>query len=310
MDSKEIIVGSRASSLALTQTNMVIDSLKKLFPEYTFKVKEIKTMGDKILDKTLNKIGGKGLFVKEIELALLKEEIDMAVHSMKDVPSQFPNGLEIGAITKREDERDALITKDNMLLKDLRQGAKIGTSSLRRAAQIKALREDIEIIPIRGNIQTRIGKIDELNLDGIVLAAAGIKRMGLDNNASEYLNDEQMIPAVGQGALGIEIRSNDEQMAHIVSKINDRETEYCINAERKFMEVLKGGCHVPIGAHCVVDDDTLTMVGIVASIDGNRVIKVQDKDTFDNYKLLGERIAKDILAKGGNEILKELEGDN
>jgi len=310
MERKEIIIGSRGSKLALVQSNLVINELKKHYPKLDFKIKEIKTKGDKILDKTLDKIGGKGLFVKEIETALLKGEIDFAVHSMKDVPSEFPDGLEISAITKREDVRDALVSKENIGFYDMKKGARIGTSSLRRGAQLKSLRNDIEIVPVRGNVQTRIRKIDELNLDGVILAAAGLNRLGFNDKISEFFNADDIVPAVGQGALGIETRKDNKFIKEIVSKINDDLTSLTIKAERVFMKILNGGCHVPIGAFSYVEGEKLRMIGTVASIDGERVIKVFGEDDILSYEQLGKRIAEEVLSRGGKDILNAIEGDN
>ncbi|SHJ84129.1 hydroxymethylbilane synthase [Paramaledivibacter caminithermalis] len=307
MAKKEIIIGSRASKLALTQTNIVIEELKEHYPDLNFRIKEIKTIGDKILDKTLNKIGGKGLFVKEIEAALLKGEIDIAVHSMKDVPSKFPENLEISAITKREDVRDILITKDGSGFDELKKGAIIGTSSLRRGAQLKGLRNDINIVPIRGNVQTRISKIKEMNLDAVILAAAGLNRLGLKSDISMFFDINEIVPAVGQGALGIETRKNDEFIKNIVSKINHEYTEIAIKAERTFMKILNGGCHVPIGAHAFIEDKKIKMVGLVADVNGDRIIRIFDEDDLQNYEKLGKKIAEEVLNRGGKEILDLLE---
>lgn len=307
MGRREITIGSRGSKLALIQTNIVIDELKKYYPETNFKIREIKTIGDKILDKTLSKIGGKGLFVKEIESALLKGEIDIAVHSMKDVPSKFPQSLEISAITKRADVRDVLITKEDKSLFDLKEGAVIGTSSLRRGAQLRSIRSDVEIVPIRGNVQTRIRKMKEMNLDGVVLAAAGLIRTGLENKISYFFNERDIVPAVGQGALGLETRVDDSLIKEIVSKINDKHTEIAVKAERIFMKVLNGGCHVPIGAYAFIEDGKVKMEGVVASIDGKEIIKAYDEDDIKNYEKLAEKIAVKVLNKGGREILKALE---
>ncbi|WP_432665690.1 hydroxymethylbilane synthase [Wukongibacter baidiensis] len=310
MERKEIIIGSRGSKLALVQSNLVIDELKKHYPDIEFKIKEIKTKGDKILDKTFDKIGGKGLFVKEIETALLKGEIDIAVHSMKDVPSEFPKGLEISAITKREDMRDILITKENTDFYSLKKGARIGTSSLRRGAQLKNLRNDIEIVPVRGNVQTRIRKIEELDLDGVILAAAGLSRLGLEDQISYYFNIMDVIPAVGQGALGIETREDDDFVKEMTSKINDETTSLAIKAERMFMKILNGGCHVPIGAFAFIEEEKLKMVGTVASIDGEKQIKVSGEEKISGYEELGKMIAEEVLDRGGRDILNAIEGDN
>lgn len=305
----EIIIGSRGSELALVQSNLVIEELKKYYTDISFKIKVIKTKGDKILDKTLDKIGGKGLFVKEIENALLKGEIDIAVHSMKDVPSEFPDGLEISAITKRKDARDILVSKDGKSFRELRKGAKLGTSSLRRGAQLRGLRKDIEIVPVRGNVQTRINKIQELDLDGVILAAAGLIRLGLGKEISQFFDFNDIVPAIGQGALGIEIRKDDAFIKEMVSKLNDDLTEIAIKAERIFMKILNGGCHVPVGAFAYVEKEKLKMIGLVSSIDGQNVIKVYDEDRTENYAVLGRRVAEKALARGGRDILKVIEGD-
>ncbi len=305
----EIIIGSRGSELALVQSNLVIEELKKYYTGISFKIKVIKTKGDKILDKTLDKIGGKGLFVKEIENALLKGEIDIAVHSMKDVPSEFPDGLEISAITKRKDARDILVSKDGKSFRELRKGAKLGTSSLRRGAQLRGLRKDIEIVPVRGNVQTRINKIQELDLDGVILAAAGLIRLGLGKEISQFFDFNDIVPAIGQGALGIEIRKDDAFIKEMVSKLNDDLTEIAIKAERIFMKILNGGCHVPVGAFAYVEKEKLKMIGLVSSIDGQNVIKVYDEDRTENYAVLGRRVAEKALARGGRDILKVIEGD-
>ncbi|MCG8541428.1 MAG: hydroxymethylbilane synthase [Clostridia bacterium] len=309
MARKEIIVGSRGSRLALIQSELVISELKKHYPQIDFKIKKIKTIGDKILDKTLDKIGGKGLFVKEIETALLKGEIDMAVHSMKDVPSEFPKGLQISAITKRKDVRDILITKEGNSFNELKQGAKIGTSSLRREAQLRGLRKDLNIVPIRGNVETRINKIKEMDLDGVILAAAGLIRLGLEDRISESFSPYDIVPAVGQGALGIETREDDSLIKEMVSKINDDSTSLAVKGERRFMTILNGGCHVPVGGFAYIEDEKLKMVGMVSSIDGQRIIKAYGEDEVQNYGELGSEIAEEVLSRGGREILQELEGD-
>ncbi|MFZ5969797.1 MAG: hydroxymethylbilane synthase [Bacillota bacterium] len=307
MSKKMIRVGSRASALALTQTNWVIQQLKNIFPEILFEVVEIKTIGDKILDKTLNKIGGKGLFVKEIETALLQNEIDMAVHSMKDVPTEMTEDLIIGAITERENVTDVLISKENKKLVELPYGVKIGTSSLRRAAQLLAYRPDLKIEPIRGNIATRIDKIETLNLDGVILAAAGILRMGWQDKITEYLSSDICTPAVGQGALGIQIRKNDNWMHEVVFRLNDDNVFTAVEAERSFMRELKGGCHVPIGAYAWIKEEKLKMMTVVASPDGKKIIRLEKESHRGAYIQLGIDMAKESLEKGGLEILAEAE---
>lgn len=307
MTKKKIVLGSRASELALKQTYWVIERLKEKFPQYEYEVVKIKTIGDKILDKTLDKIGGKGLFVKEIEAALLNGHIDLAVHSMKDVPTEMVEDLIIGAITDREDTRDILISKNDLSLEALPKGAKIGTSSLRRAAQLLYYRPDFVIEPIRGNIKTRMEKIETMNLDGVILAAAGIMRMGWQNQISEFISEEVCTPAVGQGALGIQIRKNDPFIKSIVRTLNNSSIEYAVKAERSFMRTLNGGCHVPIGAYAELKEDHIFMTTVIASPDGKEIIKLQDSCEKDECEALGEKMAKLSLEKGGDIILKNIE---
>lgn len=303
---RKIIIGSRESQLALTQTNWVIERLKEEFPQYDYEVVRIKTIGDKILDKTFDKIGGKGLFVKEIERALLNKQIDMAVHSMKDVPTKMIDGLMIGAITHREDMRDVFISRNGKTLKNLPNGARIGTSSLRRKAQLMAFRPDFVIEPIRGNIATRIKKMETLKLDGIILAAAGMIRMGWKDQITEFIHQDICTCAVGQGALGIEIRRNDPFIQSMVSKLNHRETEIAIKAERSFMGKLEGGCHVPIGAYGYIDHGKLHMITVIASPDGKKQIRLQNQSDLNTYEELGIKMAMESLEKGGEDILKAI----
>ncbi|MBF8983580.1 hydroxymethylbilane synthase [Lutibacter sp. B2] len=307
MNTTKIRVGSRASELALVQTNWVINELKKFFPAYEYEIIEIKTIGDKILDKTLDKIGGKGLFVKEIEAALLEKKIDFAVHSMKDVPTEMVDELMIGAITKREDVRDILISKNNIDLDQLPQNARIGTSSLRRAAQLLNYRPDLRIEPIRGNIQTRMKKMDTMNLDGVILAAAGINRMGCENKISQHIHNDICTPAVGQGALGIQIRTNDPLIQSMIWKLNDSVTEYAVKAERSFMRELKGGCHVPVGAFAYIENDRVYMNAMIGEIDGKKIIRLKDDCKLEDCEKMGIKMAIEGLTKGGKEILENME---
>jgi hydroxymethylbilane synthase len=307
MKRNKIIVGSRASELALTQTRWVIQCLKEKFTDIDFEIVEIKTIGDKILDKTLDKIGGKGLFVKEIEAALLQNEIDIAVHSMKDVPTEMTEDLIIGAITKREDIRDVLISKDGLNIANLPLGARIGTSSLRRAAQLLNFRPDLKIEPIRGNIATRIKKIEQLDLDGVILAAAGILRMGWEDQITEYISTDICIPAVGQGALGIQVRSKDQEIIDLVKELNDPAVEICVNAERSFMRELKGGCHVPIGAYAWMDGENVSMKTVVSAPDGKAQIKLEETSHPRDGEMLGINMAAKSLKQGAEEILTRIE---
>lgn len=302
---RKIVVGSRRSKLALTQTNWVIRQLKELGVPFDFEVKEIVTKGDRILDVTLSKVGGKGLFVKEIEQAMFDREIDMAVHSMKDVPSELPEGLTLGCIPKREDHRDVLISKGGLSFKELPEGAVVGTSSLRRSAQLLAVRPDLTIEPIRGNIDTRLAKLENENFDAIILAAAGLKRMGWsDDVVTEYLEPELCLPAVGQGALAIECRDDDKELLEQLQKFNDHYTAVTTTAERTFLHKMEGGCQVPIGAFATMDDDSIHLTALVGSPDGKIIYKetVQSTDPVE----AGEIAAKRLTELGAKSLIDQV----
>lgn len=300
---RKIVVGSRQSKLALTQTNWVIDRLKSLGLPYEFEIKKIVTKGDRILDVTLSKVGGKGLFVKEIEQALLDKEIDFAVHSMKDMPAILPEGLKIGAVPKRVDPRDVLISLNGLTLEQLPEGAVVGTSSLRREAQLRAFRSDLKIEALRGNIDTRLRRVQEGDFDAIILAAAGLVRMDWKGEITQYLPVELSLPAVGQGALGIECREDDEEVCALLARIHDRETEMAVTAERAFLRTLEGGCQVPIGAHAVISaDQQIHLTGLVADPQGRNIIK--DQLSGVNPEEVGQTLAELLKAKGAAEILK------
>ncbi|MDN5311923.1 MAG: hydroxymethylbilane synthase [Thermoanaerobacteraceae bacterium] len=283
--------GSRESKLALIQTNIVIEQLKRHYPDWEFEIVRIKTQGDKFLNAALGEVGGKGLFVKEIEEALFSGAIDMAVHSMKDVPSELPEGLHISAVTKREDPRDVFISMNGMRFSELATGARIGTSSLRRAVQLKTIRPDVEILPIRGNVSTRIKKMRELDLAGIVLAAAGIKRLGMEEVITEYFTPEMMVPAVGQGSLAVETRIDDE-LSELIRCINDTNTESAVKAERAFMQALGGSCKIPIGAYAEVEGNTLTLIGMV------------EKDGIINKGSISQKVS--LAEEAGIKLAREL----
>lgn len=308
---RKIIVGSRRSKLAMTQTNWVIDQLKKIGAPFTFELKEIVTKGDEILNVTLSKVGGKGLFVKEIEQAMLKKEIDIAVHSMKDMPAVLPDGLVIGTIPEREDPRDVLISKENRSLRDLPAGAIVGTSSLRRKAQILNIRPDLEIKWIRGNIDTRLKKLETEEYDAIILAAAGLSRMGWQAEVvSEYLEPSDCIPAVGQGALAIECRKDDEEILQWLAKLNCPKTNRAVQAERAFLNKIGGSCQVPVGGYAVInDEDDVVLNAFVASGNGKTIFKetVVGKDAVAVGEKAGERLMERGAGKLINEILKQLE---
>jgi len=306
---KKFIVGSRRSELAITQTNWVINQLKALNLPYEFEMKEIVTKGDKILNVTLSKVGGKGLFVKEIEQALLDGTIDFAVHSMKDMPAEMPPGLILAAVPEREDPRDCLISNQGYTIDTLPKGAKVGTSSLRRAAQMLSYRSDLQIESIRGNIQTRLKKMHTEGLDAILLAAAGIKRMGWEEKVTQYLDVDLFIPAVGQGALGIQAREEDEETLTLLKQIDHPSTKYLVTAERAFLDRLEGGCQIPIGAYARWVEDQLHLVGIVASPDGKRVIKADGTADKQNAEQLGRNVAEQCINKGADQILSYLKGE-
>lgn len=299
---RKIIVGSRRSKLAITQTKWVISKLKEINPNVDFEIKEIVTKGDKILDVTLSKVGGKGLFVKEIEDAMLKGEIDMAVHSMKDMPSVLPEGLTIGCIPEREDYRDVLISQSKKTFRELPEGAIIGTSSLRRGAQLKAIRPDVEIKWIRGNIDTRIRKLEDEDYDAIVLAAAGLHRMGWSSQiVTEYLDPDLCVPAVGQGALSIECRESDDELLALLGELDDEYTKSTVLAERAYLHTLEGGCQVPIAGHAVLSDGTITVTGLVGEPDGSVIIK--EMETGTDPQQVGITLAKKMKEQGAKEIL-------
>lgn len=287
----KLTLGTRRSKLARVQTDIVINLLKDKHNVECEKLL-IQTLGDKILNVSLDKIGGKGLFVKDIELALLEKRADAAVHSMKDVPYELPKGFEIIAIPEREDVRDVFISLNNVHFKDLRYGARIGTSSKRRGAQLKLLRPDLEIIPIRGNVQSRIEKIKKENLDGIILAAAGLKRINLEHLVTDYFTTNEMIPAVGQGALGIEVIIHNENK-RLFKDLDCYNSRICVLAERSFMKALKGDCHSTIGAYASIKDDKMHIIGIFEV--ENRLIKDEIIGPKGDYEKLGETLAEKIL---------------
>ncbi|WP_432776596.1 hydroxymethylbilane synthase [Brevibacillus gelatini] len=302
-------VGTRRSKLALTQTNWVVQKLKEIAPQAEFELHEIVTKGDRILDVTLSKVGGKGLFVKEIEQSLYDKETDFAVHSLKDMPAELPEGLVIGAIPKRVDPRDVLLSLDGKTLDELKEGALVGTSSLRRSAQLLAYRPDIQIESLRGNIDTRIRKLEEGNFDAIILAAAGLERVNYEGNISQYLPVEISLPAVGQGALAIECRADDEETLALLKQLDDEPTRLAVTAERSFLHKLQGGCQVPIGAYATVGEDKqITLTGMVGSPDGKQMFK--NTATGRDPLALGVQVAEALLAQGAGEVLAQLLREN
>ncbi|MHB0885917.1 MAG: hydroxymethylbilane synthase [Bacillota bacterium] len=300
-------VGSRESALAMRQTEWVVARLSQVHPRTRFEVVGIKTKGDKILDVSLAKIGGKGLFTKEIEAALLERRIDLAVHSLKDVPTVLPEGLTLLAITEREDPRDALVSPRGYTLVTLPRSARLGTSSLRRAAQLKHYRPDLEIIPVRGNLATRMKKMEEEGLDGLVLAAAGLHRLGWGDRVAERLPETVCLPAVGQGALAIEGRAADPAIAGLVSVLNDATTATAVAAERSFLRKLGGGCQVPIGALARCADGRVRIAGVVADVEGVEIVRGEKEGPVEKAESIGTELAAELLANGARGILARVE---
>ena len=304
MKQRKIIIGSRGSPLALWQANWVKDLLLEKHSDLNIDIKIVKTSGDKIQNMPLAKIGGKGLFVKEIEEGLLKHEVDFAVHSMKDMPISFPINLCIACVTKRENPFDALISRNGIKLADLPKGAKIGTGSLRRISQLMNYRSDLELVPLRGNLETRLNKLETEGLDAIILAAAGLIRMGWNDRITEIISPEILLPAMGQGAVGIEARKNDVDNQILLADMDDEETHYTLDAERALVRQLQGGCNVPIGAFATLDEEQITLTGLVASLDGKTLYKKKMTDIKTNAIVLGTKIGEELIAMGGDRIMQ------
>ncbi len=302
------MVGTRGSRLALWQAEWVKAQLRELAPSVEVQLRTIRTSGDKMLDAPLAGVGGKGLFVKEIEEALHRRDIDLAVHSMKDVPSVLPEGLTIACVPAREDARDALVTRDCPAFRNLPAGATVGTSSLRRQAQLLAHRGDLSIVMLRGNVDTRLRKLREGACDAIVLAAAGLIRLGWADCVTEYLPLTVSVPAIGQGALGIESRADDAWVRDVLTPLHDRTTAVEVAAERAFLARLEGGCQVPIAGHAVMEHRTVKLKGLVASLDGGRVIRDEMEGPVDEAARLGVALADRVLDAGGKQILDEVYG--
>ena len=301
-----ITIGSRGSKLALWQAEWVKKRLESHHPGLHAGIKIIKTKGDKILDVPLAKVGGKGLFVKEIEEALLSGDIDLAVHSMKDMPAEIPSGLGIGAVPERETPLDVLISRENLPFKDLKTGARIGTSSLRRASQLRHIRPDIEIVPLRGNLDTRLHKLMTDNLDAIVLAAAGVKRLNLESRITQYLEPGVMLPAAGQGALCVEIRNDDTATAAFVKPLDHTATRVVIAGERAFLNHLGGSCQIPIAAFGEMIQNRFILRGLVSDLDGQQIVADTLEGAPDRSEHIGIELAKRLLSKGAEEILNHL----
>jgi hydroxymethylbilane synthase len=310
---RTIRIGSRKSQLALVQTHWVRDELQKHFPNLTFEVTTMDTQGDRVLDVSLSKIGDKGLFTQELEDGMLQGDIDFAVHSLKDLPTRLPEGLMLGCITQREDPADALVVHEkhkDKQLHTLPQGAVIGTSSLRRLAQLRHHFPHLTFKDIRGNLNTRLRKLDEGQYDAIILAVAGLERLGMGDRVHQIIPAEISLHAVGQGALGIECRTGDTEILDLIKTLEDRTTAHRCLAERAFLRELEGGCQVPIGVNTVIEGDTLTLTGLVASLDGKILIKEVIQGTPAEAESMGTTLAKEVRSKGAQTILDEINAAN
>lgn len=300
-------IGTRESQLARLQTDAVIAHLQKAFPDLKIDIHAVSTRGDKVLNKPLAELGGRGVFVKELEEALLANEVDLVVHSLKDLPTDMPSGLTLAAVLDRDDPRDVLVSRNHVSFKDLPSGAKVATSSRRRAAQLRAIRNDLEFIDIRGNLPTRLRKQDEGLCDAMILAAAGLLRLGLSERITEYLNTSISTPAVGQAALGVQCRAGDKRIIDLLHAIDDQTVRAEVTAERAFLNELGGGCSVPIGALCSMSaDGMLTISGCVASLDGVRILRATQTARQDQAESLGKLLAEQMRGMGAGEILDAL----
>ncbi|MDA2918183.1 hydroxymethylbilane synthase [Desulfobacterota bacterium AH_259_B03_O07] len=295
-------IGSRGSKLALWQAEHIKSLIATKFPDIEIQLIPIKTTGDRLLDSPLSEIGGKGVFIKEIEDALLRDRIDIAVHSMKDLPVILPEGLRIGAVAKRDDPRDALISNGGVSFKRLKRGARIGTGSLRRKTQLLNHSPDLEIVPIRGNVDTRLRKLQNGEFDAIILAMAGMGRMGLIDEVTEAFPIDFLIPAPGQGIIAVESRESDTEINDLIKEINHYETEIASVAERSFLEAIGGDCNIPAGCYASVIDDRMKIIGFVASPDGKDMIREETEGSKINHQSLGKEVAKEILESGGEKI--------
>lgn len=304
--SQTVRIATRKSPLALWQAEFVRAELLARNPELNIELVKMVTQGDKILDTPLAKVGGKGLFVKELEQGMLQGDADIAVHSMKDVPVEFPDGLHLAVICQREDPRDAFVSNTYENIEDLPQGAKVGTSSLRRMCQLRTWRPDLEIRDLRGNVNTRLRKLDEGEYDAIILACAGLIRLGFEERISTSLDPAFSLPAIGQGAVGIESRSEDEFINNLLAPLNHAKTRTCVLAERAMNHRLEGGCQVPIGGYAELDGDTLFIRALVGRPDGTEMVRGEIEGQVADAELLGTSLAEDLLARGAEQILKDV----
>jgi len=303
MATETLRIATRKSPLAMWQAEYIKARLEAIHPDLTVELIPMVTKGDIILDTPLAKVGGKGLFVKELEVAMLEDRADIAVHSMKDVPVEFPEGLGLEVICEREDPRDAFVSNTYRQIEELPPGAIVGTCSLRRQCQLSEARPDLKIIDLRGNVNTRLNKLDNNNYDAIILAAAGLKRLDMEYRIASYIEPEQSLPAVGQGAVGIECRTQDERIKALLAPLNDALTSDRVLAERAMNLALEGGCQVPIGSYALIDGDELWLRGLVGKPDGTQVIRAEIRGDRKNARQLGLSLAETLLAQGAKEIL-------
>jgi hydroxymethylbilane synthase len=298
-------IATRKSPLAIWQAEFVKSKLENIYPDLKVELVKMTTQGDQILNSPLSKIGGKSLFIKELEVGIMEGRADIAVHSMKDVPYELPQGFEIGAILERENPFDAFVSNDFNSIQDLPVGAKLGSCSLRRIVQVKAIRPDLEILDLRGNVNTRLKKLDDGEYDAIILACSGLTRLGFDNRIKQDLSPDDSLPAVGQGALGIEIKANDHEISSLIKPLIHQKTQIEVNAERALNTTLQGGCSVAIGAFATSEDSKLTLSGMVGNVDSGEIIRVQETGETSKPIDLGIRAAKKLLSLGARELLNE-----
>ena len=298
-------IATRKSPLALWQAEFVKSKLEDIYPDLKVELVKMTTQGDQILNSPLSKIGGKSLFIKELEVGIMEGRADIAVHSMKDVPYELPQGFEIGAILERESPFDAFVSNDFNSIQDLPIGAKLGSCSLRRIVQVKAMRPDLEILDLRGNVNTRLKKLDDGEYDAIILACSGLTRLGFDNRIKQDLSPDDSLPAVGQGALGIEIKANDHEISNLIKPLIHQKTQIEVNAERALNTTLQGGCSVAIGAFATSEDSKLTLSGMVGNVDSGEIIRIQETGETSKPIDLGIRAAKKLLSLGARELLNE-----
>lgn len=307
---KRYVIGTRGSELALWQTNFVKEGLESFFPDFVFETKTISTTGDQLFDITLSKIGDKGLFTRQIETELLNGEIDFAVHSLKDLQTGQPDGLVIGAVCEREIANDAFVSSKFNLIDELPAGASVATGSLRRRSQLLNFRPDLKIVEIRGNVPTRLKKYDGSNLDAMILAFAGLHRLGLQSRIRQIIPFDIMLPAVGQGAIAVEVRRDDQQILKLARKLNHVPTRVCIEAERGFLRRLEGGCQVPIGALAVLESNQIWLKGFVGNLDGSVAFREQIDGDISLAKDLGKRLAEMLIEKGADDLLAQARTEN